>query len=327
LAKVMEDVDTHFEIAYKPALASNDGHFKKIEVRLGKADLRVETRSGYYAVPETGDGPLTTGDFRALEALDRSPLPFEFGYDTGAFRFRQGEKTAQYAIAFEVPISNLTATAEAKSHRFHAHLLALVKDEQGEIVARVSKEVFSEIADRSVTGVRMETMTYEHTVSLNPGNYTVETAVIDEEGNRASTSVFKLENRPQTGLGVSDLTLVRRVRGIDRAVDESDPFEVPGKRAQPFVSTALSPATQPYVFFVVYPQKGNAEPASMQAEFLKNGRVVDTQKSALPAADGSGAVPMAIQPVAGAGEYELKVTVEQGRASAERSLKYTIGAQ
>jgi hypothetical protein len=328
LARVMEEVDTHFELAYRPVSPSNDGHFRKIEVKLNKPELRVETRKGYYAVPETGEGPLTPGDIGALEALDTTPLPYAFGFESKAIRFRSAKGTAQYAIAFELPIANLTATAEGgKKHRFHAYLFALVKNAQGEIVDRVSKDVPSDVADNYLAGLRSETMIYEHAVNLPPGRYTVETAVVDQEGNRASTSVFPIDNQDQPGPGISDITLVRRVHDIKRPPDAGDPFEIPGKRAQPFLSTELPAGAQPYIYFVVYPAQETLETPLLEAQFLKDGRVLTTQRSALPPSDASGAVPMAIQPAASPGDYEVKIKVEQGQASSQRSLKYTIAAK
>jgi VWFA-related protein len=329
LARVMEEVDTHFELAYRPAAPTFDGHFRRIEVKLTKPDLRVETRKGYYAVPETGEGPLMPGDIGALEALDATPLPYDFGFESKAFRFRSLKGTAQYAIAFEVPIANLTATAEStvKKHRFHAYLFALVKNAQGEIVDRVSKDVPSDVADNYLAGLRSETMIYEHAVSLPPGRYTVETAVVDQEGNRSSTSVFQIENRDQAGPGISDIALVRRVHELKRPPDAADPFEIPGKRAQPFLSTKLPVGAQPSIYFIVYPEQETLETVLLRAQIIKDGRVLATQRSALPPADATGAVPMAIQPAATPGDYEVKITVEQGRSSAERSLKYTIEAK
>ncbi len=59
----------------KPLRPASDGHFRKIEVKLERVDLRVETRTGYFAVPETGEGPLVPGDFGALQALDAKTRP------------------------------------------------------------------------------------------------------------------------------------------------------------------------------------------------------------------------------------------------------------
>jgi len=74
IARVMEDVDTHYEISYRPASDREDGHFRKIEVKLAKADLRVQTRSGYFAVPDRPGDPLTGADMAGLRALDTKPL-------------------------------------------------------------------------------------------------------------------------------------------------------------------------------------------------------------------------------------------------------------
>ena len=59
LTKVMEDVDTHYELAYRPASPTSDGHFRKIEVKIAPnspdypnaAELQARHRSGYYTMP------------------------------------------------------------------------------------------------------------------------------------------------------------------------------------------------------------------------------------------------------------------------------------
>jgi hypothetical protein len=223
----------------------------------------------------------------------------------------------------------LTATPETteKRQRFHASLLALIKNDQGQIVERVSKDVPSEVADEYVPALRAERMTYEHAVNLAPGRYTVETAVVDQEGNRSSTNVQRIDNQVQPGLALSDIALVHRVENLSRPPDPSDPFEIPGKRASPFVSTILAAGTEPFVYFVVYPDKSGGSNPELRAQFLMNGRVVATQKSPLPEPDESGGIPMAIHAIAKPGGYEVRVKVVQGRSSIERSLKYAIGAK
>src|ERR1035441_6888715 len=190
LAHVMEEVDTHYEIAYPPKSEREDGHFRQIEVKLAKPGLRAETRNGYFAVPDTGHA-LTPEEMAGLRALDTQPRPHAFDFLSRAYRFRDSGGNAQYAIAFEMPISNLTATAEERAHRhrFHASLLALVKNADGAIVDRVSKDVPSEVPDDLFEKVRQEFMTYQKAANLPPAHYTVETAVVDHEGNRASTEI------------------------------------------------------------------------------------------------------------------------------------------
>jgi len=318
LSKVMDDVDTHYEISYRPSNPAADGHFKKVEVKLARANLHVETRNGYYAVPDTGEGPLTPGDFAALAAIDAKAHAFD--YRSRAFRFGN----QRYAIAWEVPIASLKSTADTARgvHRYHAHLLALVKNEHGEIVDRVVKDVPSEVADKLVPALNQEPMIYEHAVNLAPGRYTVDTAVVDQEGNQSSTGEFSFQSAPEAGPSVSDIVLLRRVSLLERPPDPSDPFEIPGKRAQPYLSNELPAKAKPYVYFIAYPEPGSAQ-AMLHVQFIKDGHVLATQKSALPKPDESGAVPMAIEPPAGAGNFEVRVTVDQGRKSAQRTLKYS----
>jgi hypothetical protein len=228
-----------------------------------------------------------------------------------------------------MPISNLTATAEADAHKhlLHASLLALVKNAQGQIVGRVSKDVPSEVSDDYLAGVRVEIMTYEHAVSLPPGRYSVEAAVVDQQGNRASTATVEIDNREQRGLGASDLTLVRRMENVARPPDTADPFEFPGKRVLPFVSTNLLAGAVPVAYFVVYPDKDNPAKPVLRLRLLKDGKVITRRNSDLPPPDASGAIPMVVGGIGKTGNYEVRVTVAQGRDSVERSLKYAVAGK
>jgi hypothetical protein len=232
-----------------------------------------------------------------------------------------------------MPIANLTATtAEAgKQHWLHASLLALVKNTQGQIVERVSKDVPSEVSDDRLAGVQVELMTYQHAVNLPPGHYTVETAVVDHEGNRASTSVIEIDNRERQGVGLSDLTLVRRLENLGPPPDPADPFEYTvestGKRVLPFLTTDLFAGATPLVYLMIYPQPGNPSKPELNVQLLKKGRLLATLKPALPPPDTSGGIPMVVAPIDKPGSYEVKATVVQGGSSTERSLAYTVAGK
>ena len=145
LSHVMEEVDTHYEIAYPPKAERDDGRFRKIEVKLARAGLRVETRDGYFAVPDTGHA-LTPEEMAGLRALDTQPHPHAFDFLSRAYRFRDSGGNAQYAIAFEMPISNLTPTAEKSAHRRPDASLELV-------VRHLRGNVFTHPIDDHTVGV------------------------------------------------------------------------------------------------------------------------------------------------------------------------------
>ena len=198
-----------------------------------------------------------------------------------------------------------------------------MKSAQGEIVDRISRDVPVRRPDAYVPALRSDYMTYEHAVMVPPGNYTVETAVVDHEGNRASTNILQIDSEDKPGLALSDIALVHVVNNLQRAPDSSDPFEIPGKRAAPFVSTILPAGAGAYVYFVVYPDK---KAAAMPSCGLNFSWAAMSWRRKIPASssDASGAIPMAIHAVVAPGDYEARITVQQGRRSVQRSLKYTI---
>ncbi len=325
LSHVMEEVDTHYEIAYPPKAGRDDGHFRKIEVKLARAGLRVETRNGYFAVPDTRHA-LTPEEMVGMRALDTQPRPHAFDFLSRAYRFRDSGGQAQYAIAFEMPISTLTATAEesAHRHRLHASLVALVKNADGVIVDRVGKDVPSEVSDDLLDGVRGEFMTYQKAVNLPPGRYTVETAVVDHESNRASTGTFEIDNRQQRGIGLSDLAVVRKLENLTTPADPADPFEYSAKRVLPFVTSDLLAGTHSFVFFMIYPEAGNRARPVSSVRLLKDGRTIAALKPDVAATDASGGIPTLLKLTDKPGTYEVRATVTQGGSSMERTFHYTL---
>src|SRR5437879_11858703 len=91
LRKLAEDIQTYYEIGYVPEIKSYDGSFRKIAIKMNSSDLRVQSRSGYIALPPAlaGHGNLLR-DFEVplLTALSSAELPKTFGYHSMALHFR-----------------------------------------------------------------------------------------------------------------------------------------------------------------------------------------------------------------------------------------------
>ncbi len=325
LKHVMEDVDTHYEVTYLPAGERYDGRFRQIEVKLARADLQAKTRSGYFSLPEAPGSSMGVGVVAGLQALNASPQPRAFDFQAQALRFRSENGTAQYAVVFNVPIANLTSIAEpeAKRHRYHACLLALAKDSQGQVEDWFSRDVPSFVADQYVPSLQARHMMFERSFHLPAGHHTIETAVVDEEGNRSSTNVLQVGNAVTNGPEVSDIMLAQKVEDLARSMDESDPFEASGRRVMPLAAAALPAGSNPYLYFVLYPKK-DAGKARLRVRFLRDGRQMADRTVAAGEPDATGAIPMLISAAQKPGNYEVQIVLTQGSVSALRSLSYSI---
>jgi VWFA-related protein len=327
---LIEDVGMHYEAVYHPTSDKYDGHLRRIEVKLARADYSVASRNGYFAMPDIrGSSSLAPFEVAGLAALNSKPLPHAFDFSSAAYQFRPESATNQLGVAFELPAANLTATPqpERKGHLLHVSLLALVKDANGQIVDKFSQDSPFEIPDDKLATVQTLPITWTHPFDLPPGHYTLETAVVDREGNRASTSVLPLDNRERRGLGLSSVMLVHQMQPVKGPVDPADPFEFATNRVVPSLNSALRKGAQPYVYFVVYPDKASTEKPKIQVQFLVGGKVLAAQTADLPAADATGAVPMVVGAAVKPGECELKITALQGNASATQSVRYTVANQ
>ena len=324
--RIVDDLGAHYEATYHPASDVWDGRLRTIEVK-SRAGLTVESRKAYFALPDPQT--LRAFDVPALLALGTNPPPHTFDFGAAAYRFRPEAAGSQYAVAFAVPGANLTATAlpEQKQHRLHVSVLALVKDSKGQVVDKLSRDYPMAIPEDKLEATKAITLNATMPFQIGPGHYTVETAVVDAEGRRASTGTLQIDNAERQRLGISSLVLVSRADPVTGKPDASDPFEFQGKRMIPIIASALKPTDQPYVYFVVYPDKSDTEKPQIEVEFLVGGESLAKQTAELPAADDSGAIPMVVGAAVKPGECELKITAMQGNASATQSVKYTVAEQ
>ncbi len=330
LARIMNDAETRYELTYSPAWDTYDGRYHKIEVKAAREGLTVEARNGYYAVPAEAEGSSVTPlEMAGLRALNTTPLPHEFDYRAEALQFRAPDGPSEPVLALEIPVPNLAATPEAadKRHRIHASLFVLVKDSSGQIVQKFSGDSPMEVPDAELPGTRIGRLTFERPVTLAPGKYTVQTAVVDWEGGRVSTGTFEMDCARQKGPELSTIALVRRIEEVKGPAGGADPLEYQGKRVVPSLVATLDAGATPYVFFRVYPDRSGAGRVRLRAQFLLDGKLLADQSSDLPQADLSGSVPFMIQVAAKPGNNELRLTVQQGTATSAQNIKYTIPAK
>jgi VWFA-related protein len=330
--KLVEDVSTRYEAVYAPAAGKFDGHFREIKVKLSRSDWTVENRKGYFAIPDLNGWTPAPFETAALGVLSASPMPKAFDFSAHVLQYRPQGANSQRELAIEIPGSAVTATAEpdAQRHRLHVSVLALIKDSNGQIVDKVSRDTPYQIPDANLAAAHDATVPYYFPVSLPPGHYTADVAVLDREANRASVQTLQIDNPEHKGVGISSVVLVEGIQPVQGQYDPNDPFEVQAGPTQtvritPSFNTKLKADAKPAVYFVVYPNAANSEKPKLHVELLVGGQLRGKQDADLPPANASGMIPMQIPAPARPGECELRLTAVQGGETSTQSVKYTIG--
>ena len=155
----------------------------------------------------------------ALDALNAKPQPKTFAYRAQALAFRGARSAVQYSMVFQVPMQNMSYREDKQTAKLRTHisLLAVVKDPDGQVAAKVSRDLANDIPADKFEAFARGDLTFAQPLLLSPGRYTVETAVVDRENGAASVKRAALVVSDQAGIGLSELVPVRRV----------DPFDIP----------------------------------------------------------------------------------------------------
>jgi VWFA-related protein len=326
--QMVESLDAHFEAVYHPTSDKYDGHLRKIEVKLARPELTVESRTGYFAMPDLkGSAPLTPVELTGLAVLNAQPQPHAFEFHVTSYHFKNEGPNPRTSLVFELPGGKLGATAdpERKAHKVEVSLLALIRDANGQVVDKYSVDTPYTIPDANLAAVRATALTYTHPLELAPGHYTIETALVDREGSQASTNVTQIDiPAPGKGLGISSLVAVQQIEAAAGQVDKADPLTFKGKHVIPMVQATVNPANKRYIYFVVYPDKSKTDKPKIRVEFRNGGQVFAESTADLPAPDDSGTIPMFVAAAARPGDCELQITALQGGESATSRLQYAV---
>ena len=324
-ARILDNVEAHYEMIYRPTENKYDGRLRKIEVKLrGRAaEFHAESRKGYFAMPDLkGSAPLQPFEIMGLGVLSTTPAPHAFDLHTTAFRFHS-EGAARSELYFELPGDALKAVPVAnQTHEMHASLVALVKDSTGQVVDKYSSDQTYRLPDDKLQGLMAVPIEYTHPVNLPAGHYTVETAVLDREAGRASTSEAQFDNVETKGFGMSGILVIQRLDPVDKP-DPADPLVFGGKHMVPLLDNTLHADTPYMLYFEVYPDRSNMKRLTAQIEVSSGGKVLETKPAKLTW--DAGVWRALVETPAQAGSYQVKVTASQGSLPpATQTLQYTV---
>jgi VWFA-related protein len=335
LKKVSEDIETYYQVTYDPHIEKYDGVFHKIEVHSSRAGLRIQARSGYFALPpSTGKAGVILAPYELalMQSLTASPLPREFPFQSAGMHFRGPSHEPEASVVLDVPIGNVTLRQANATAPYEGALayLALVRNGSGEVVHKLRGEVPLAAPAEQLDAFKQSHFIYHEHMALVPGRYTLETAISDKAGNKTSArkSVFLV---PPEGpkLGLSSVTLVRTVRDKNDNTSNQDPFLMSDKLVTPTISPSFSKsATSGLSFYlVIYPDKADSAKTELSMQFTKEGDPIGGGSPPLPDPDAAGRIQyIATAPTEKMppGNYQVLFLVKQGTELARESVTFTL---
>jgi len=332
--RVMDEIDTYYELTYTPRVDKYDGKFRHIAVKVANNDLTVQSRAGYFALPP--DVLRTSGlnayEIPLLHTLTDMRVNRALPFESGGMHFRGDGSLETCGVLIDMPLSNVTLREERGKDKITGGFayLALIKDVKGAVVKKLQGEMPLELTRDQAMSLKQSRFTDVEYVDLPAGYYTLEVAVLDRESGQTSarrSAMFVPKRRE--GLAMSSVALIRKWRPKEPDAGADDPFVVGDKTVTPSLLPKInkSLSTSLPFYLVVYPSAHNPARPEISIEFDRQGIVKRVAAVALDAPDAEGR----IQYVGNApidqfdpGYYAVRFLVRQGTEIAEEHFSINL---
>jgi len=332
LQKVNEDLHSYYLVSYRSNNQNYDGHFRKIDVRVKRSGLEVQSRKGYFALKSTFISPVLPYEAPALGALENQPKANSFPFYAAGFSFPERERAGLVPIIADLPMSAFTFAADQakKVYQTDFSVVALIKDQTGQVVQKVSRQYRLSGPLEKLDEEKKGRVLFYREADLMPGHYRLETIAYDGPTSHSSvrTGTIEVLASDEGQLRLSDVVMLSRAEAAS-APDEKhrNPFYVGKVIVSPNLGEPIHRSRkQVPFFFTAYIPSATSAP-KLTIELRQQGRTLAQMPGELPVRDESGR----IQYVAGlpldtipAGDYELRITVADGTATVARSVYFTI---
>ncbi len=334
LQRIDEDTRFHYLITYVPTNTNFDGRFRTIDVDVKRPGMDVFARNGYRALRQPVPLPVLGYEGPALAALDSAKLANGFPFSSVVMNFPEASRPGLSPLVVRLKTEVLTYEEHPSQGTYDASatVVARYRDARGNIVHKTSQlyQLSGRLAELDATR-KGEILFYREPI-LQPGTYSVEVAVMDGRGSRASTRLATLEvpRASLNDLRMSSVVMVGKAERVTEAneVSKGNPLYTGEVLVYPSGGEPFSRSgdRQLTVFYTIYPGAGFAAPEAT-LELQRNGRSITTAPVALGPRDPHGRIQqvsrISLAPLT-PGMYELRIHARDGKTALTRSAFFQV---
>jgi len=286
-------------------------------------------------VPQLKSGQqLFAYEMPLLNALNAPAAPHDVDFQVGAERFNDRGPKVEYMLTLEAPLKGLTFVRQPDQKNeaidgVDAGLLAVLKNTDGEIVEKFSKDFAVRVPLEKVDAYKAGNLVQTFRTELSPGEYTLEAAIMDRNDNKIGVRKSAVTvPQPSSKLSVSDVVVVRRTDPLkDNQI--SDAFYFPGGKVVPTLTNTLKggPGNILPFYFSVYPDRAVKDALKLTMSFYKEGQYLGAAEAPLPEVQRDGRIPYIANLPANKftpGAYEIRIGVTQGSLKAEEKVAFQV---
>ena len=334
LRRIDDDMNGYYLLTYVPQNKDYDGRFRRISVKVGRSNVDVQSRQGYYAVESVGQLPMLDYEAPAIAAARNWKTGSSQNFlRSTALSYPMSGKNGLTLVLAEAQMGAFKPVAgENKTYNTDFSIVALVRDESDQIVQKLSQHYALTGSSQDLEAAKKGNVLFYKETQLPVGKYRVQVIAYDTATGQANVSATSLEivTEDETKPRLSSVAVLKRA---ERLTVQEQQQERPLRFGELLVYPNLgekidrNAAKQLAYFFTAWPGKKAAKPLQVTLEIRQNNRLVGKTSGELPRPDDRGQIKYASSfPLDkfSPGVFELKVTVSDGVNSASRSTNFSL---
>lgn len=334
LRRIDDDMNGYYLLTYTPKNKDYDGRFRRINVKIARGNVDIQSRKGYYAVESVGQLPMLDYEAPAIAAAGNAKSGGSQKFLRGrALSYPAPGKTGLALIMAEAPLSAFKFSSDNKTYNTDFSVVVLVRDESEQVIQKLSQHYTLTGAAQDAENAKKGNVLFYREALLRPGKYQVQLIAYDQTTNsvNVSNSALEVPALDENKLRLSSVAVLKRAERLTAGEQKQDrPLQFGELLVYPNLGEQIDvkAAKQLVYFFTAWAPKGVTKPMQVTLEILQNKRQVGKTSGQLPAADENGRVKyassFAIENFP-AGVFELKITVSDGQSSVSSSTSFDVG--
>ena len=237
-ARITRENSTYYVLAYYPANDRRDGRYRKLQVRVKPAGLRVAARKGYIAprgrAPDVKAASTTDPIRAAAAAVMASPLPVSgLRMSVAAAPFKGTAPNATVALAIELAGTDFTFVEKAGTFIDRLDVSFLATDASGKTFPGDRHAV--DLAMKPETYARMKAQGFRvvSQMDLPPGRYQLRVAAADSAKSGSVLYDVDVPDFYKAPLSMSGVAMTSATAALAPTVAPKDSFPqmLPGPRS------------------------------------------------------------------------------------------------
>ena len=332
MRRIDDDVSGYYFLTYVPQNKEYDGRFRRINVKVARSNVDVQSRQGYYAVESAGQLPVLDYEVPAIAASRNGKYnPTQNILHSSALSYPSPGQSGLTLILAEAQLSafKFSPSSDNKTYSTDFSIVALVRDESEQIVQKLSQHYALNGPMQDLESAKKGNVLFYREAQLRAGKYHVQLISHDAATGAVNVSTTPLEiyTGEETKPRLSSVAVLKRAERLNPEEQRRDqPLRFGELLVYPNLGEKIdrNTAKQLAYFFTAWPGKGATKPMQMTLEILQNNKSLGTTSGELPPADERGQIKYAgsfaidkFQP----GRYELRITVNN---EVSRSTSFVI---